>query len=123
MKSWRAYLASALFAWCLSFGGVGVEAAVHKRRGCDAATLRHWHDQSELRRDEKEFESDLNSLRRLLQSHATSERISRLRFLVRQDWAQIVMDRGQSRLCHAEAPANLAAGRDSQKFINRPRLP
>ena len=116
------YLAGAVVAWWLWIGAENVDASVHQRRGCDAATLRHWHDQSELKRDEKEFESDLISLRWLLRHHATAERIARLRFLVQRDWAQIALDRGQTNFCHAEPVTNLAARRNSQKTINRGSL-
>ena len=116
MKTSREYIAGAMFAWSLTIGLNTVEAATRELRRCDYANQQFRHDQSELQRDEKELASDINVLRKSLRQHASQDRIARLQYLIRQDWHQIVMDRGQSRLCHEEQEPNLATQRVFQKI-------
>ncbi len=110
MKTRRDFITGAMFACCLAIGVNSVEAAALQRRSCDYALQPFRQDKSELQRDEKELESDINVLRKLLRRHSSQERIARLRYLVRQDWHQIVLDRGHSRPCQED---------QSQYLVNR----
>lgn len=107
MKTWRDIIAGALFVCCLSIGINSVAQAAHQHWSCDYSRPPFRQDKSELRRDEKALESDVNVLRKLLRHHGSQERIARLRYLVRQDWSQIVLDRGQSRPCPEDQSQNL----------------
>jgi hypothetical protein len=114
MKSWRNIIAGALFLCCLSIGIKTVAQAAHQHRSCDSSYRPFRQDKSELRRDEKELESDINVLRKLLRRHSSQDRIARLRYLTRQDWHQVVLDRGQPRLCQEDQNQNLVNRRVDQ---------
>jgi hypothetical protein len=115
MKSRKDYIAGAMFAWCLSIGPSTVEAAAHQHWGCDYAYQQFRHDKSELERDEKDLESDVNFLRKSLRHHASQEQIERLRRQVQQDWNQIVLDRGHSKPGQEDQTPNLANRHIDQK--------
>jgi hypothetical protein len=53
-------------------------------------------DKSDLQRDDEQLAADVNYLRKSLRQHKSQELITQLRYQVRQDWQQIVLDRGHS---------------------------
>ena len=108
----RDCIAGAIFALCLSIGPNTVEADTHEHRGYDHARPQVRPDTNDLLRDEKDFVSDVNSLRKSLRRHASQERIEMLRYLVREDWNQIVMDRANP--SEEDQTLNLATRRIEQ---------
>lgn len=113
-------IVAALFASCLAIVTHAVDAAPLGVRGRDFAGRRMHDENSELRRDDKELLTDVNLLRSSLRHHASQERIEMLRCLVREDWSQIVTDRGHPRVSSQGRSLNIAAGRFNQNARIRP---
>jgi len=121
VKTRKKYIAIAAFTLSLSLGLNTGDSATRKLWHCDYPKQQLRHDQNELQRDEEELASDIDVLRISLRHHESQERIARLQYLIRQDWNQIVVDRGQSWLCHEKQEPNLATRRVFQKIQNGPR--
>lgn len=92
----RNQIVAALFALCLTVVTHAVDAATVDVHDCDSACRTMRAKRFELQRDERDLASDVRELRRSLRQHVSHERIESLRYLVREDWGQIVMDRSQA---------------------------
>jgi hypothetical protein len=62
---------------------------------------------SEMQRDQDRLASDVSALRKSLGQHKSQEIITQLRYQVRQDWQQIVLDRGHSGSERLDQTSNL----------------
>ena len=92
----RTQIVAAQFALCLTIVTHTVGAATLDVHDCDSACRSLRAKKIELQRDERDLASDVRLLRRSLRHHASQERIERLRYLVKEDWGQIVTDRSQA---------------------------
>jgi hypothetical protein len=115
MKSRKDFIAGAMFAWSLSNGLNTVEAAVNEHPRCDYACQQFRQVKREFQRDEKNLDSDVTLLRQSLRHHGNQEQIERLRRQVRQDWEQVVLDRGHSKAGQEDQMPNLANRHIDQK--------
>lgn len=115
MKTWRNYIAGAMFAWTLSKGLNTVAVATNERPRCDYACQQFQHAKIELQRDEKNLDSDETLLRQSLRQHGSQEQIERLRHQIQKDWNQIVLDRGHSKPGQEHQTPNLANRHGDQK--------
>jgi hypothetical protein len=116
MKAMRRYISQAMLTGVLTLGISNARVAGQERGGPVAA-----RDHSELQRDLQDFETDVKTLRRSLRRHANQERIARARNRVRQDWYNIVLDRGLSRSAPNDLNQNLADRSGKQVLHHRTR--
>jgi len=92
----RKQIVAALFASCLTIVTLAVDAATVDVDDCNSACRSMRAKKIELQRDERDLASDVRLLRRSLRHHVSHDRIESLRYLVREDWGQIVTDRSQA---------------------------
>jgi|SRR3990172_1366988 len=108
MASKGYYFSKAVLGLTLSFGLTAV-ALAHEGRDCTNEPLSFV--QSELRQDEQQLVTDQSSLRRSLIKKATDHKqIALLRQQVRQDWLQIVSDRGYPNRIQEDLSPEFVAG-------------
>ena len=120
MKAMQRYISPALLTMVLTLGISCVRAAGQERGG-PVAVKQSARDNSELQRDVQDFETDVKTLRESLRRHANQERIARARNRVRQDWYNIVLDRGLWRSAPNDLNQNLADRRGKQVLHHRTR--
>jgi hypothetical protein len=121
MKISGTYIAGAILASSLALGVHGMRAVAHERGRPDHAHEPSHHYQSELQRDQQQFETDGKNLIKSLGRRASQEQIAREQNRVRQDWQNIVLDRGQSRPAPQDQIQNLASRRGKRVLQNAPR--
>jgi hypothetical protein len=120
MKAMQRYISQAILAVVLTLGISNVRVAGQERGG-PVAVKQSARDNSELQRDVQDFETDVKTLRQSLRRHANQERIAGARNRVRQDWYNIVLDRGLSRSAPNDLIQNLAAQRGKLLLHRRTR--
>jgi len=120
MEAMQRYISPAMLTVVLTLGISCVRAAGQERWG-PVAVKQSARDNSELQQDVQDFETDVNTLRESLRRHANQERIARARNRVRQDWYNIVLDRGLWRSAPNDLNQNLADRRGKQIFHHRTR--
>jgi hypothetical protein len=114
----RSYVVGSLFACILSFAvSIGIALSLgHRSREGSQKQVRN--DRSELQRDADRLASDVSDLRNLLLQHQSQEHIAELRDQVRQDWHQIVLDRGHADLYREDQIPNLVNRRHKRNALS-----
>jgi hypothetical protein len=92
----RSYVAGSLFACSLTFTVSIGNALAHGRWSRDGSEKQIRTHKSDLQRDEELLAADVSYLRKSLRQNKSQKLITQLRYQVRQDWQQIVLDRGHS---------------------------
>ncbi len=109
MISKRSYVIGSLLACTLTF-----TVTLAQGHGSRDGEKQSRPELSDLQRDEEQLAADVSSLRNSLRLHKSRERIEQLRYQVRQDWQQIVLDRGHSDSDQVDQTSNLVNRRHRQ---------
>jgi hypothetical protein len=103
----RNYVIGSLLACSLTFTVSIGNALAQGRWNHDGSEKQIRTDKSDLLRDEEQLAADVSYLRKSLRQNKCQELITQLRYQVRQDWQQIVLDRGHSGSERLDQTSNL----------------
>jgi hypothetical protein len=103
----RSYFAGSMVVCTLTFT-VSIGSALAQGQWTrDAIEKQIRTEKSDLQRDEEQLAADVSYLRKSLRQRKSQELITQLRYQVRQDWQQIVLDRGHSDSEREDQTSNL----------------
>ncbi len=114
----RSYFAGSMVVGALMFTVIIGSALAQGRWNRDGSEKQIRTDKSDLQRDEELLTADVSYLRKSLRQNKSQKLITQLRYQVRQDWQQIVLDRGHSAPDQMDQMPNLVNRRHKRTAQN-----